>query len=105
MQCSKGRILTTHVGSLTRPPEIIDVMRARVNGVPYNETNFAASLRTGVSAVVRKQSEVGVDVISDGEYGKTGFAAYINERLIGFERRLCVDRCNGANHGHTISGG
>ncbi|MGH7793484.1 MAG: cobalamin-independent methionine synthase II family protein [Candidatus Binatia bacterium] len=87
MKRSTDRILTTHVGSLTRPPEIIDVMRARVNDEPYNEKSFAESLRRAVSEVVRKQAEAGVDVISDGEYGKSGFAAYINERLIGFERR------------------
>ena len=84
---SRDRILTTHVGSLTRPPEIIDAMRARVNNEPYNEESFAESLRKGVLEVVREQAEVGVDVISDGEFGKSGFAAYINERLNGFERR------------------
>jgi len=81
------RILTTHVGSLTRPPEIVDAIAASVNNEPYNEESFAESLRQGVLEVVRKQAEVGVDVISDGEIGKSGFAAHINERLIGFERR------------------
>jgi 5-methyltetrahydropteroyltriglutamate--homocysteine methyltransferase len=84
---SRDRILTTHVGSLTRPSEIIDFMRARASNQPYDEKGFAESLRSGVAEVVRKQAESGVDVISDGEYGKSGFAAYINERLIGFERK------------------
>jgi 5-methyltetrahydropteroyltriglutamate--homocysteine methyltransferase len=87
MKRSTERILTTHVGSLTRPPEIIDAMRARVNGEPYNRKSFAESLRQGVSVVVRQQAKIGIDVISDGEFGKSGFAAYINERLGGFEHR------------------
>lgn len=87
MNRSTDRILTTHVGSLTRPAAIIDGMRARVNHYDYDAANFAASLRDGVADVVRQQAEVGLDVVSDGEYGKSGFAAYINERLGGFERR------------------
>jgi 5-methyltetrahydropteroyltriglutamate--homocysteine methyltransferase len=88
MKRSTERILTTHVGSLTRPPEIIEAMRARVNQEPYDQHTFTGSLRKGVSAVVRRQAQIGIDVVSDGEYGKSGFAAYINERLGGFERRL-----------------
>jgi 5-methyltetrahydropteroyltriglutamate--homocysteine methyltransferase len=87
MKRSTERILTTHVGSLTRPPEIIDAMRARVSNQPYDEKSFGESLRKGVSEVVRQQAQVGIDVVSDGEFGKSGFAAYINERLIGFEPR------------------
>ena len=87
MKHSTERILTTHVGSLTRPPEIIDAMRARVNKEPYDPERFAGSLRKGVAEVVRRQAEVGIDVVSDGEFGKSGFAVYINERLGGFERR------------------
>ena len=87
MKRSTERILTTHVGSLTRPLEIIDAMRARVNQEPYDRESFAKSLQKGVSEVVRRQAEVGIDVVSDGEFGKSGFAVYINERLGGFERR------------------
>ena len=87
MTRSTERILTTHVGSLTRPGEIIDAMRARVNKEPYDGESFSASLHRGVSDVVRRQAAVGIDIVSDGEYGKSGFAAYINERLGGFERR------------------
>jgi len=87
MKRSTERILTTHVGSLTRPVEIIDAMRARVNKEPYDRQNFAESLRNGVAEVVRRQAEVGIDIVSDGEFGKSGFAIYINERLGGFERR------------------
>ena len=87
MKRSMERILTTHVGSLTRPVEIIDAMRARVNQEPYDRESFAESLRKGVAAVVQRQAEFGIDVVSDGEFGKSGFAVYINERLTGFERQ------------------
>ena len=87
MKRSTERILTTHVGSLTRPVEIIDAMRARINKAPYDRESFAASLQKGVAEVVRRQAEVGIDIVSDGEFGKSGFAVYINERLGGFERR------------------
>jgi 5-methyltetrahydropteroyltriglutamate--homocysteine methyltransferase len=87
MKRSAERILTTHVGSLTRPPEIIRFMRARAGNEPYDEKGFAEGLRGAVAEVVRKQAEIGIDVISDGEYGKSGFAAYINERLMGLERK------------------
>lgn len=83
---STERILTTHVGSLTRPPEIIDAMRARINKEPFDRDGFADDLRKGVLEVVRRQAEVGIDIVSDGEFGKSGFAAYINERLGGIER-------------------
>src|SRR5262245_7039557 len=87
MKRSTERILTTHVGSLTRPVEVIDAMRARVNKEPYDRESFAENLRKAVSEVVRRQAEVGIDIVSDGEFGKLGFALYINERLGGFERR------------------
>jgi 5-methyltetrahydropteroyltriglutamate--homocysteine methyltransferase len=99
MKRSMERILTTHVGSLTRPVEIIDAMRARVNQEPYDRESFAESLRKGVSEVVRRQAEVGIDVVSDGEFGKSGFAAYINERLGGFERRPGTPGESGVSRG------
>ncbi len=62
MQNSQDRILTTHAGSLVRPPEIIEVMQARDAGQSYDETAFAAHVRRSVAEVVRKQAEVGVDI-------------------------------------------
>jgi len=87
MKRSTERIITTHVGSLVRPQAIIDAMRTRVNGEPYDKERFADNLRAGVLEIVREQAAIGIDVVSDGEFGKSGFAAYINERLGGFERR------------------
>jgi 5-methyltetrahydropteroyltriglutamate--homocysteine methyltransferase len=99
MKRSTERILTTHVGSLTRPVEIVDAMRARVNQEPYDAQRFAENLRQGVADVVRKQSEVGIDIVSDGEFGKSGFAAYINERLSGFERQPGNPAASGVSRG------
>ncbi len=87
MQNSQDRILTTHAGSLIRPPEIIEVMKARDAGQSYDETAFAAHVRRSVAEVVRKQAEVGVDIPSDGEQSKPSFFVYTHDRLTGFERR------------------
>lgn len=103
MKRSSERILTTHVGSLIRPQEIIAAMRSRVNREPYDEQSFAQNLRKGVFEVVRRQAQLGIDVVSDGEYGKSGFAAYINERLGGFERRPANPGESGVSRGKDRS--
>jgi 5-methyltetrahydropteroyltriglutamate--homocysteine methyltransferase len=87
MKHSTERILTTHVGSLVRPPGLIDVMRAKESGLVYDQEELAVRVRSAVKEVVQKQVEVGVDIPSDGEYGKPSFSGYVNERLSGFERR------------------
>jgi len=84
MKTSTERILTTHVGSLPRPESIKALLRARLSGQPLDEAQLAARVAEAVSAVVRQQAEVGLDVISDGEMGKTSFLAYAEERLTGF---------------------
>jgi 5-methyltetrahydropteroyltriglutamate--homocysteine methyltransferase len=87
MQRSTDRILTTHVGSLVRPPELVELMRAKDSGQAYDPQELAARVRSSVRDVVHKQVEVGIDIPSDGEYGKPSFSGYVNERLSGFERR------------------
>ena len=87
MKNSSSRILTTHVGSLVRPPEIRDLMLAKENGQDYDREELAGRVRSSVAEVVRRQVAEGVDIPSDGEYGKSGFSAYVNERLTGFETR------------------
>jgi 5-methyltetrahydropteroyltriglutamate--homocysteine methyltransferase len=87
MKRSTDRILTTHVGSLVRPPELVEVMRAKENGQAYYEEELAVRVRSSVRRVVQQQVEVGIDVPSDGEYGKPSFSGYVNERLTGFTRR------------------
>ncbi len=85
MKRSTARIITTHVGSLPRPADLLDVVDARQQGKPVEEKAHAAMLRAAVEEIVRKQIELGIDVIDDGEFGKSSFVAYVNERLGGFE--------------------
>lgn len=87
MQRSTDRILTTHVGSLVRPPEIMALMQAKTKGTPAPQAEFDATVTKAVAEVVRKQAEAGVDVVSDGEYAKINFAGYVGDRLSGFEER------------------
>jgi 5-methyltetrahydropteroyltriglutamate--homocysteine methyltransferase len=87
MKRSTDRILTTHVGSLVRPPGLVELMRAKENGQPYDQQELVARVQSAVREVVHKQVETAVDIISDGEYGKPSFSGYVNERLSGFERR------------------
>src|SRR5437763_4837376 len=82
MQHSTERILTTHVGSLPRPADLLDLMKAEVA-----DDTYADRVRRAVRDGVRQQVEAGLDVISDGEQGKRGFFSYIGERLAGFEPR------------------
>jgi 5-methyltetrahydropteroyltriglutamate--homocysteine methyltransferase len=92
MKRSTDRILTTHVGSLVRPPEILEMILAKVTGRPYDEAEFEKRVTASVKDVVRKQAEVGIDIPSDGEFSKPGFSAYINERLAGLEPRPAAPR-------------
>jgi 5-methyltetrahydropteroyltriglutamate--homocysteine methyltransferase len=85
MKRSTNRILTTHVGSLPRPDELLSMMLARDTGRPYDPQALASLVGREVADVVRKQAEVGLDIIDDGEYGKPNFIFYVNERLSGFE--------------------
>jgi 5-methyltetrahydropteroyltriglutamate--homocysteine methyltransferase len=88
MNRSTERILTSHVGSLIRPPELIAFLRARQEGRPVDEDAFAACLARSVAEIVRRQADAGIDVVSDGEFGKTiSWSQYALERLSGFERR------------------
>jgi 5-methyltetrahydropteroyltriglutamate--homocysteine methyltransferase len=88
MNGGSNRILTTHVGSLIRPPTLQDFLRLKQAGEPYDAAAYQKCLRESVAEVVHKQAEVGVDVVSDGEFGKSiSWSQYVLERLSGFERR------------------
>src|SRR5262245_38847724 len=87
MKRSTDRILTTHVGSLVRPINILRGMKARTIDQPYDQIVLAEDIRNGIRDVVRQQVEVGIDIPSDGEFGRPGFVNYIHERLSGIERR------------------
>jgi 5-methyltetrahydropteroyltriglutamate--homocysteine methyltransferase len=85
MKRSEKRILTTHVGSLIRPQILRDLAPAGQD--PTNPEEYDTQLRQAVAAVVKKQAEVGIDIVSDGEYGKASWSAYILKRISGFEIR------------------
>ena len=79
------RILTTHTGSLARPPALRDMLLARSRGEPVAPHDFDEACRRAVMEVVARQCEIGLDIINDGEQSKTGFAQYVRERLSGFD--------------------
>jgi len=85
MKRSTDRILTTHVGSLPRPADLLAMMDAREKGGAFEPGKYDARLRGAVAEIVNKQVALGIDVIDDGEYSKPSFVTYINERLGGFE--------------------
>lgn len=85
MEVSKDRILTTHVGSLPRPQDVVDVLFAQDRGELIDEAQFDKVVGDAVREVVRKQVEAGIDIIDDGEMSKISYATYIRHRLTGFE--------------------
>jgi 5-methyltetrahydropteroyltriglutamate--homocysteine methyltransferase len=88
MKQSTDRILTTHVGSLIRPQALQDILRAKQGGQSYDHAAYENCLKQSVADVVRRQAEIGVDVVSDGEFGKAiSWNQYVVERLSGFELR------------------
>jgi 5-methyltetrahydropteroyltriglutamate--homocysteine methyltransferase len=83
---SKGsRILTTHVGSLPRPQEVVDVVFSEDRGEDVDRDRYDQVIRDAVSDRVRHQVDAGIDLVSDGEMSKIGYATYIRHRLSGFE--------------------
>ena len=87
MQRSTDRILTMHAGSLPRPADVREMVTAKADGKPYDAPTLDRRLREAVAEVVRKQVEVGLDSINDGELSKTNFTNYAKERLGGIEIR------------------
>jgi len=87
MKHSTDRILTTHVGSLPRPAPLIAMVRAKLRGEAVDPDAYAKVLKQSVGEIVRKQVDLGVDIIDDGECGKPSFVSYGNERLGGFTPR------------------
>ena len=81
------RILTTHVGSLPRPADLLDLMKAKLAGKAYDGAAYEARVRSAVAECVRHQVKSGIDFVSDGEQSKPGFFTYVHERLEGFEPR------------------
>ena len=85
MKRSEHRILTTHVGSLVRPKELRDL--APAGQAPTDPAKYETVLSEATVDVVKKQAEIGIDIVSDGEYGKSSWSNYILKRISGFEIR------------------
>jgi 5-methyltetrahydropteroyltriglutamate--homocysteine methyltransferase len=98
MQRSLDRILVTHAGALPRSDELRSLIFARADGQPYDAGVLARKLRDEVAEAVRKQVACGIDVVNDGELGKTNFTNYVRERLSGFEQRETTAKTGGLAH-------
>lgn len=86
MKKSESRILTTHVGSLPRPRELLQPLHARDSGEPYDKSALEGQITKAIGEAVRQQLELGIDVVNDGEHGRASFATYANTRIGGLER-------------------
>jgi 5-methyltetrahydropteroyltriglutamate--homocysteine methyltransferase len=88
MKRSTNRILTTHVGSLIRPPRLLELVRAKESGDAAGAASYDQCLRESVAEVARRQAQAGIDVVNDGEFGKsTSWSLYALKRVSGFEMR------------------
>ena len=87
MKLSTDRILTTHVGSLPRPDDLVDMMMQRLDGKPVDEKAYNARVAKAVQDTVKHQVDMGFDVVNDGEMGKPSFITYAAQRLDGLEKR------------------
>ena len=85
---SKDHIRTTHTGSLPRPAEMLETMRAMAAGQPVDEKAYEAALTKNIAQIVKQQVEAGIDTVTDGECSKPSFQHYVAERLDGFEARM-----------------
>lgn len=92
MKRSIDRILTTHTGSLPRPDDLVELLYADETGGITDRGAFDRRVRQGVAESVRRQVEVGLDVVNDGEVGKVSYSTYVSGRLTGYESRVNVPR-------------
>jgi 5-methyltetrahydropteroyltriglutamate--homocysteine methyltransferase len=95
MKLSTDRILTTHVGSLPRSRDVVDLLMAKERGEPYEAAEFDRTMARAVDEAVARQVAIGIDVVSDGETSKISYATYIKDRLSGFggdhPRQIALD--------------
>ena len=90
MKRSTDRILTTHTGSLPRSVPLQELLRQREDQQDYDPGAFHASIRDAVADIVARQQDTGIDVVNDGEQGRSQYATYVKERLTGFEGERIV---------------
>src|SRR5271169_5401292 len=84
MKTSQDRILTTHVGSLPRPPELKELLVRKDQSQPYDKAALDRLTRQAVFDIVRRQAQTGIDIVNDGEMSKPGYSTYVADRLSGF---------------------
>src|SRR5262252_5825818 len=96
MKASTDRILTTHTGSLPRPPDLVALLNRKELGEDYDRADFDVRIRNAVSEIVRRQVDVGIDVVDDGEHSKVNWMAYARARLSGLEEIDSPVRFRGA---------
>jgi len=84
MKSSQDRILTTHVGSLPRPPELKELLVRKDQSQPYDKAALDRLTRQSVFDIVRRQAQTGIDIVNDGEMSKPGYSTYVADRLSGF---------------------
>jgi len=82
---SEKRILTTHTGSLPRPDDLLEMVRAQESGSAVDGSALAARVRSAVAEVVKRQIDAGIDLVNDGEMSKPSYAHYVKDRLSGFK--------------------
>ena len=105
MATGDNRILTTHVGSLVRPPELTRYIEAIDRGEAVDQTAFDRCLADSVRDVVRRQAQAGIDIVSDGEFGKfRSWSFYVLDRLAGIEEREVEDGARGRPRPADVSG-
>ncbi len=96
MKTSGDRILTTHTGSLPRPPDLVEALNARELGQNYDVDALNRTVTRAVHDIVRRQADIGLDVINDGEHSKVSWMAYARGRLAGLEETDRPVRFRGA---------
>src|SRR6202041_3527629 len=94
MKLSTDRILTTHVGSLPRPQALAELLVKKDQDQPYDHAELDRDVRQAVADIVARQVATGIDVVSDGETSKIGYATYIKDRLTGFGGEPYVPKPN-----------
>src|SRR5215475_4280812 len=88
MAGNPDRILTTHVGSLVRPPQLVEFLHKIEDRQPYEPAAYEACLTQSINEVVRHQVEASIDIVSDGEFSKgRNWAFYVHDRLTGVATR------------------
>ena len=80
-----AKIKTTHVGSLPRTQDVVDLIFARENKQPFDPSQFDTTMTSACAETVKRQSEAGIDIVSDGETSKISYATYVKDRYTGFD--------------------